>query len=210
VTTRNDRQRILRDLQALLEDEKKRLSEDEARAEKTRSEVDNLEGVVGVLAKRLGQQVEAAAERPPALGSQPTPSISIRHGQVTFTTVVRQIMADGVERSAKDIYEALRDRDALPAGTTAQQKQKIANRLVELRDQKYLERPGRGVYQLASREASQNGAEPEGSDVGRSDAEQSQPQKGMTAAETAGSLVAGVATGAVLAHAVRTIGAVGG
>jgi hypothetical protein len=157
--SRSHEQQILRDYEDLLTSERESLRADEAKVDKRRTSIENLEGIVKGLAARVGA----------SSGVTPTPQLvlgagaSVRHGQPTFTSLVRELMADGVARTTNDVFAVLSERDALPAGMkVAAQKQKIANRLIELTQQNYLIRPDRGVYQLASVEASKNGAGPEG------------------------------------------------
>lgn len=159
VISKSDEQRILEQYESLLETEKARLRE-------VQSGVDNLESIVHGLRERVGGDQagtpHTATSPPAAVSPDMEPGMSIRHGRPTLSALVRQVMADGVARDAGAILSQLQERDALPAGDQPKQRQKIANRLVELQRTGYLERRERGVYVLASHETSENGAGREG------------------------------------------------
>jgi len=163
--SRDDEKRILAEYQSLLDAEQEALRGDEERVEKRRAGVENLEGIVHGLASRVGGPKAAEGIIFGGRGSGKSGTlflgtgISVRNGQPTLTALVRAVMDDGEARNVNDLIDALRERDELPEDEGPTLKQKLANRFVELTQQKYLERRGRGVYQLASVEAHENGAE---------------------------------------------------
>ena len=146
----------------LLEDARKRLHKKEEGIEKARSEVANLETIVSGVGTRIkgDRLADAEALSPTVTTVLVGAGASIRRGLPTLTSVIRQIMADGQPRNADAIYAELQSRGEETAAQGS--KPQIANRLVELTQQGYLERPERGIYKLASAEANQNDAGREG------------------------------------------------
>lgn len=155
-----DEQKILDQYAVLLDAARERL-------ESARSEFANLESIVNGLRKRMASQAPGGgaavpSATPPAPSSVAGVGASVRHGLPTLTSVIRQVMADGVARNADAILTEIERRgDETAAQGTRQQ---IANRLVELKKQRYLEpvMGRRGFYKLASAEADQNDAGREG------------------------------------------------
>lgn len=143
---------------------------EEARLLERRSGVEKLAAIVENLAERLGVEAQAervevrAAEVPPAPAVPQAPSgtdagLTIRNGRPTLTSVIRQIMADGVARNADAVLAEIERRgDETAAQGT---KQQVGNRLVELKKRGQLKPLERGVYQLASAEAKRNDVGPE-------------------------------------------------
>jgi hypothetical protein len=159
VISRADEQKILDQYVALLEDARERLRKKEEGIESIRSEVANLEAIVNGVSSRIPGVTGDAASSGIAFVE---PVGSVRRGLPTLTSVIRQIMADGRSRNAEEILAEIAKRgDETAAQGTRQQ---IANRLVELKNQGYLEPiiGRRGFYKLASTEAGPNDTGREG------------------------------------------------
>lgn len=162
--SRTDEQAILEKYQELRDAEQARLDDAESRVAECRKAVESLDVIVRALEARIGDGVAGVAPSSDGHGSAasvPTPSPTMRLGAPSLTARVREVMADGVPRSVGDVLDALNAK-AAPEHGTAVTRQKLANRLVELAQQGYLQRRERGVYQLASQEAPENGVGREG------------------------------------------------
>jgi hypothetical protein len=156
VITRQDEERILGEYQDLLANE-------EERARTLQRELDRLRAIVKGIEGRLQAQQETGKPTASAAAPESSQPVSVRHGRPTFAASVRQIMGDGVERDAATLLAELHARNVLRAdGHRTMQMQKVSNVLVELTKQGHLVRPVRGIYKLASSEASENGAGREG------------------------------------------------
>lgn len=156
--SRSDEQKILDQYKALLEGARGRLRKQEDRMEKARSEVSNLEAIVNGVSNRIaghagGDVLTISGSNERIIGGA---GVSVRYGRPTLTSLVRQIMADGVARNVDMILAELerRGEETAAQGT----RQQVGNRLVELKNQGYLKPLERGVYVLASAEAERNGA----------------------------------------------------
>lgn len=160
VISRSQERDILKQYEALLGSEREAYAAEEARLSERRSAVEKLTAIVENVAERLGVEASPSAPAAPRALSGTDAGLTIRHGLPTLISVIRQIMADGVARNADAVLVEIERRgDETAAQGT---KQQVGNRLVELKNQGYLEPLERGVYKLASAEADKNDARREG------------------------------------------------
>ena len=132
------------------------LAEARDRAEEARRDMDALEQIVGGMRARLQQPEPADLGATVVIGGTVIAG-DAPNGRPNLTASIRQVMSDGQPRNVAEILAVLQEQGRQPVGDRTRQRGKIANRLGELKDRGQVERRGRGVYALRSR----NGSAPE-------------------------------------------------
>lgn len=197
-----------RDEEQILSEYRRLLGEEEERLEGLQREIERLRSIVSGIEGRL--QARQPGERVSPLEISPEPSmppVSVRHGRPTFVSSVRQVMGDGLPRSAAEVLGQLRERGVLPLdGDRTKQMQKIANTFVELKKQGFLEPYDRGVYKLASTEVSTEAVVLE-RPAGEHTPKPRDEQPGLAGSSAVGAAAAGI--GALATHALTAGGGSG-